>query len=127
MDAKQSMQDAKNTQNKTSTHDIAPRLEQLLASLYQEIGRRLPWSNFAHPGDPIAYPLGTLLPRLVDGESRYLDVQDMLTHPADLSDFVTEPFSQTLLALLHGGTAHSSYWHSLEVAQGIAQSIRQAR
>ncbi len=122
-----SLMDAKNTQGKTSTHDIAPRLEELLSSLHREIGRRLPWRNFAHPGDPIAYPLATLLPSLVDGESRYLDVQDVVTHPADLSDFVTEPFSQTLLALLHGGTTHGSYWHSVEVAQGIVQSIRQAR
>src|SRR5436190_8515293 len=107
MDVNQNMQEARNAQGQIiATHDITPRLEQFLSSLHQQIGRRLPWWNFAHPGDPIAYPLATLLPSLVDGENRYLDVQDVLTHPADLSDFLTEPFSQTQLALLHGGTAH---------------------
>jgi hypothetical protein len=44
--------------------------------------------------------LEKLLPQLVDGDSRYIDIQDILTHPTRLTDFMTEPFSQTLFALL---------------------------
>ena len=127
MDVDQSTEDAKDDKgNIISTHDITPRLEKLLESLYQDLGRKLPWNNLVHPGDPIAYPMEKLLPQLVDGKSRYINIQDILTHPTSLTDFLTEPLSQTLFALLHGGEAHNSYWHSDEVAQKIAQTIEQA-
>jgi len=127
MDVNQSMQEARNAQGRViSTHDITPQLEQFLSSLHQVVNAKLPWQNFAHPGDPIAYPLATLLPSLVDGESRYLDIKDMLIHPADPRDFLLEPFRQTLLALVRGGAAHRSYWHSQQVAQKLAQTIQQA-
>jgi hypothetical protein len=124
MNADQSMVNAKD--NASSTHDISTGLEQLLDSLYQELGRKLPWYNFAHPGDPIAYPLEKLLPQLVDGRKRYIDVQDILTHPTTLTDLLSEPFSQSLFALLHGGEAHNSYWQSDQVAKMIAQAIDRA-
>jgi hypothetical protein len=110
-----------------STHDITPRLQTLLKSLAEsQGGRMLPWRNFAHPGDPIAYPLSVALPRMVDGESKYLDIQDVITQNANVFDFLTEPVSQTVLALLHGGDAHASYWQSLEVAQKIAEEIHRS-
>jgi hypothetical protein len=121
----QEMQDAEG--HILSTHDITPRLQQLLENLYQALGKKkLPWYNFVHPGDPIAYPLEKLLPQLVDAESRYIDIQDILTHTTSLSDLLTEPVSQTLFALLHGGEAHNSYWQLDQVAQQIAQAIKQA-
>ena len=120
-----SIQDTKNAQGDVvCTHDITPRLAQLLYSLHEELGTKLPWRNFAHPGDPVAYPLSGLLPTLVDNSSAYLDIRDILTHPADLPDFLTEPFSQSLLAMLHGGAAHMSYLQSREVARRIAETIR---
>lgn len=109
-----------------STHDITPRLEQFLEALHQELGSKILWNNFVHPGDPIAYPLEKLLPQLVDSENRYIEIQDILTHPSNLTDFLTEPFSQTLFALLHGGEAHNSYWQNEQVAQQIAQAIERA-
>jgi hypothetical protein len=109
-----------------STHDITPRLELFLDALYQELGTKLLWYNFVHPGDPIAYPLEKLLPQLVDGEEKYIAIQDILTHPTSLTDFLTEPFSQTLVALLHGGEAHNSYWQNELVAQKIAEAIKRA-
>jgi hypothetical protein len=121
---KEELQDAQG--NILSTHDITPRLEQFLEALQQELGTKLLWYNFAHPGDPIAYPLEKLLPQLVDRESRYIDIQDILTHPTSLTDLLTEPFSQTLFALLHGGEAHNSYWQNKLVAQKIAQAIAKA-
>jgi len=126
-DPNKSMEDVKDANgNIISTHDITPRLEKLLYSLYQVLGKKLPWYNFVHPGDPIAYPLEKLLPQLVDGESKYIDVQDFLTHLTSLTDILTEPVSQTFFALLHGGEAHNSYWQSDQVAQQIAQAIERA-
>ncbi len=128
LDVDQSREDARDAHgNIISTHDITPRLEKLLDSLYQELGKKVPWYNFVHPGDPMAYPLEKLLPKLVDGESRYIDIQDILTDPTSLTDLLTEPLSQTLFALLHGGEAHISYWQSEQVAQQIAQAIERAR
>jgi hypothetical protein len=124
LDVNRSMEDAKDAKgNIISTHDITPRLEKFLQSLHQQLGKKLLWYNFAHPGDPIAYPLEKLLPQLVDAQSQYLDVRDILTHPTSLADFLSEPFSQTLFALLHGGEAHNSYWQNDQVAQKIAQAI----
>ncbi len=126
-DPNKSMEDVKDANgNIISTHDITPRLEKLLFSLYQVLGKKLPWYNFVHPGDPVAYPLEKLLPQLVDGESKYIDVQDILTHLTSLTDILTEPVSQTFFALLHGGEAHNSYWQSDQVAQQIAQAIERA-
>jgi hypothetical protein len=127
LDVTATTEEAQDTQGHIlSTHDITPRLEQFLEALHQELGTKLLWYNFAHPGDPIAYPLEKLLPQLVDGESRYIDIQDILTHPTSLTDFLTGPFSQTLFALLHGGEAHNSYWQNELVAQQIVQAIERA-
>lgn len=107
-----------------SGHDITPKLEQLLESLYQNRqGEKLPWKNFVHPGDPIAYPLRELMFDLVDRNEKYLDLKDVITHEAGIFDFLTEPFSQTALALLHGGDAHGSYWESKQVAQEISKVL----
>ena len=42
------------------------------------------------------------------------------------TDFLSEPFSHTLFALLHGGEAHLSYWQSDSVAKHIARAIHHA-
>jgi hypothetical protein len=109
----------------SSGHDITPRLRQLLENLHQERQRqKLPWRNYVHPGDPIAYPLTELMTDLVDGEKKYLDIKDLITYEAGISDVLTAPISQTTLALLHGGKAHGSYWRSNEVAQEISSAIK---
>ena len=76
-----------------------------------------------HPGDPIAYPLEKLLPQLVDEHSEYIDVRDIPIQTISLTELLTEPFSQTLFALLHSGAAHDSYWNSAQVAKQIATAI----
>ena len=48
----------------------------------------------------------------------------LIAHEAGLFDFLTEPFSQTALALLHGGNAHGSYWHSEKVAEEISSVLK---
>ncbi len=110
-----------------SSHDLTPGLKELLANLYKLMnGRKLPWRNFAHPGDPVAWPLATVMPKLVEEYTKYVDTQDIITHDSSLGDLVTEPVKQTILALVHGGTAHGSYLKSQEVAQKIAQTIKEA-
>ncbi|MEW5858928.1 MAG: hypothetical protein AB1861_16340 [Cyanobacteriota bacterium] len=108
-----------------SSHDFKPRLNELLKNLHKRMDRKLPWLNFIHPGDPVAWPLEKVMSKLVDEQAKYLDFKDVLSHKADLSDFLVEPLSQTFLALLHGGDAHGSYWDSKQVAQRITQTIRE--
>ncbi len=105
-----------------STHDITPRLEQLLAKLKEELGgKKLPWCNFVNPGDPIAFPIATLLPELVDRSGEFIEAEDILTRNTSL---LARLISQTPLALVQGGDAHESYWTSQEVARKIAEVIR---
>ncbi len=116
--------DTESTPSTSSSHDITPKLQQLLENLQQlRKGEKLQWRNFIHPGDPIAYPLNELMSSLVDGDKKYLDIQDIITHQPGLTNLLTKQISQTVLALLHGGDAHGSYWHSEEVAQQIAEII----
>lgn len=108
-----------------SSHDITPNLQKLLENLHAaRQGEKLPWINYIHPGDPLAYPLKELMTGLAGDDAKYLDIQDLITHEAGLFDFLTEPFSQTALALLHGGNAHGSYWHSEKVAEEISSVLK---
>lgn len=116
--------DTAGTPSTPSSHDITPNLQKLLENLNEvRKGEKLPWRNYLHPGDPVAYPLNELMSSLVDGDKKYLDIQDVITHEAGLFDFLTEPFSQTALALLHGGDAHGSYFHSEKVVQEIIRVL----
>lgn len=111
----------------SSSHDITPELQNLLAALGKSNhGMELPWNNFMHPGDPIAYPLESVIYSLVDGEHKYLNIQDVLIPTSGFSDFLFKLFSQSPLALLlNGGNAHGSYWESQTVAQKITETIKQ--
>jgi hypothetical protein len=101
--------------------NLTPKLKELLESLYkQRQSNPLPWRNYAHPGDPIAYPLAGVLPLLLEGATDTVRIEDIVT-PAN---FLMKPFSQTMLPLINGGDAHGSYWKSKEVATAIAQTIQ---
>jgi hypothetical protein len=105
------------------THDITPRLQQLLYSLASENHqRRLPWKNFAHPGDLFAYPLNPQLPEMVDPARQFIHVEDIITELGFL-DMLLWPIKFTTLAMIDSITAHGSYWQSHRVAKGIADSI----
>lgn len=105
-----------------SSHDITPNLHKLLECLQKaRNGKKLPWRNYIHPGDPIAYPLEQLMTNLVDGDKKYLDIKDIITHKAGLFEFFS---AQTVLSLIHGGEAHSSYWNNDKVVQEISTVIK---
>ncbi len=112
--------------NLLSTHDITPRLQKLLMNLYRELGMKLPWYNFMHPGDPIASPLAQLLPELVDRGHQYIDVQDILIPPMGLIEELTNLVSQWPPTILVGLQTHNEYFERNDVAQRIAQAIEQA-
>lgn len=109
--------------NGNSTHDLSPRLSMLLENLYNLKKKPLPWRNFAHPGDPIAYPLEGLIPMMLDDSTRYLSTQDVIT---DKGNPLNLPFSQQLIPLLWGGEAHGSYWDNPVAAKTISDVIRSA-
>jgi len=69
--------DTGGTSAASSGHDITPKLQELLEHLHQaRQGEKLPWRNFVHPGDPLAYPLNELMTGLVDGDKQYLDIEE---------------------------------------------------
>ncbi len=106
-----------------STHDLTPKLKDLLENLQNSRQKPLPWRNYAHPGDPIAYPLEGVMPLLLDANTAAVQVQDVITQKGNL---LTRPFSQTIAPLLSGGDAHGSYWKSDTVAKMIGETIRLA-
>lgn len=108
-----------------SSHDITLRLQMLLNNLYQaRNGEKLPWRNFIHPGDPIAFPLEKLMKDIVDKDEKYIDFQDLIIKEPLLLYFFKQPISQTTLALLQGGKAHGSYWQSQQVLQEISSILK---
>lgn len=108
--------------NEGSSHDISPKLEELLKNLTHD-GNKIPWRNFVHPGDPLALPLEKVVPILVDRSEKYINIQDILTSGSGWLEVLAKPLSSTFLALINGGNAHNSYWNSLIVAQAIAKTI----
>jgi hypothetical protein len=105
-----------------STHDITPELQKLLESLYVARNhKKLPWRNYIHLGDPIAYPLKELMTNLVDSDTKYLDIQEVITQEAAFLDFLT---AQSVFSLLQGGKAHGSYFTSNKVVQEICGVLK---
>lgn len=111
-----------------SSNDLSPRLKDFIEALYRDRNNQpLPWRNFAHPGDPIAYPLEGVLAQLMrhDNGTTYVETQDIVSHQwnlFNLGDLL--PFTrQRLLPLLSGGTAHGSYWENETVARVISSVI----
>ncbi|MBA2680628.1 MAG: hypothetical protein H0U76_19810 [Ktedonobacteraceae bacterium] len=121
------------TENKTdssghllSSYDITPRLAKLLMNLRNELGMKLPWYNFMHPGDPIATPLAQLLPELVDRDQQYINIQDVLIPPMGLTEDLVNLVSQWPPSILVGLQTHNEYFERNDVAQRIAQAIENA-
>ncbi len=111
-----------------ATHDITPNLKQLVGNLSdKQDSNKLPWRNYLHPADPIAWPLNPLIYSLVDGLQRNIEIKDIISKLSFLESLM-QPFSQkALVMLLYGGQAHESYLSSVQVAQEIVQTIQQTR
>jgi hypothetical protein len=108
----------------SSSHDISPKLQSFLRNITEDGKQRLPWRNFIHPGDPVALPLEKVIPDLVENGENYLDIQDRLVLGSGWLELLSTLFKNTFLALINGGNAHDSYWHSPVVAEEIARTIQ---
>ncbi|WP_373542755.1 hypothetical protein [Chamaesiphon sp.] len=98
--------------------NLTPKLKDLLSSLHIETGKPLPWCNYAHPGDPIAYPLKGVMD-LSLGEARdFVKINDIVTNTFSLIP------KESLLHILRGGDAHSSYWNERSVIKNIGDVIK---
>lgn len=115
-----------NQAEQRASHDITPKLKQLVANLsYKEDSNKLPWRNYLHPADPVAWPLDPLIYSLVDGLKRDIEIKDVISKLSFLESLM-RPFNQTALPmLLYGGQAHESYLNSVQVAQEIVLTIQQ--
>jgi hypothetical protein len=109
-----------------ATHDITPKLKQLVANLSEkEDSNKLPWRNYLHPADPIAWPLDPLIYSLVDGLKQDIEIKDIISKLTFVESLM-QPFSKkALVMLLYGGQAHGSYFNSVQVAHEIVLTIRQ--
>ncbi len=104
-----------------SSHDLSNGFETLMSHL----NSRLPWRNFIHPGDPVAWPLEKVISRLVDPNRQGINIQDVLTQGSGFLDFLSRPAKNSFLSLANGGSAHNSYWENKQVAQQIGEVILQ--
>ncbi|MFE4104689.1 hypothetical protein [Almyronema epifaneia] len=102
-----------------SSHDLSSGFDGLLSHL----DRKLPWCNFIHPGDPVAWPLEKVIRRLIDREAHAVMIQDVLIPGSGFLNQIGRLFQQSILAIINGGNAHNSYWSSEKVADRISQSI----
>lgn len=116
-----------NQAEQRASHDITPKLKQLVANLtHKEDSNKLPWRNYLHPADPIAWPLDPLIYSLVDGLKQDIEIKDVISKLTFLESLM-QPLSQTPLPmLLYGGQAHDSYLSSLQVAQEIVLTIQRS-
>lgn len=128
-----------NQEGEGSSHGISDRLRELLQRRAFTYGK-LPWFNFIHPGDPIAWPLEGSLQNLVGDSVQIKDelVRGQLTDSLCLPHFLKSLFSlkpvlevlgwvfqkTPISLLLNGGNAHGSYWTSATVARRIAEQIQ---
>lgn len=107
-----------------NTHDITPRLQLMLERMTSKLeGQKLPWLNFAHPGDALASPLVPIIPNMVDGEGKYIQPEDIILEDTGFTDYLAEPLRDTPAAILNSGNAHQSYLYSPKVAERIARVI----
>ncbi|GHO83804.1 hypothetical protein [Dictyobacter formicarum] len=111
-----------------NTHDITPRLQQLLTALHTILRRKLPWRNYIHPGDPVAYPLEDLLYAMIDPQQELLEINDVLTQEPGILDPLlnTQIVGEVAEIALFGGKAHNSYWTNELVASQIFETLLQA-
>jgi hypothetical protein len=106
--------------NGSNSFDLSPKFKEFLEALQKKMKKPLVWRNYAHPGDPIAYPLEGVIPILLGGGRECVDVQDIMSP----SSWIEGLFGQSILPVINGGKAHGSYWTEPKVAQMIGEIIQ---
>jgi hypothetical protein len=102
-----------------TSFNLTPKLKEFLEARQQKMQKPLEWKNYAHPGDPIAYPLEGIIPLLLEETQQLVNIEDRISP----SGWIGSAFGQTLLPVLNGGKAHGSYWTEEKVVKSIAESI----
>ena len=113
-----------------NSHDLAPDLQLFLESLRLETGKALPWNNYLHPADPIAYPLEGITAQffnsgfIPESGEQSVKVHDILVKTNAWSEKLMAMTRSTIISILYGGTAHNSYWKLPEIPIGIIDTIQ---
>jgi len=107
-------------------HDLVPELQVFLQNLRQKTGKPLPWNNYIHPADPIAYPLEGVSEEFLGatGPNASVTVSDVVVRTNTLNEKFMGVTQGTILSVLYGGTAHNSYWKIPEIPKAIAATIQ---
>lgn len=108
---------------KGKNFNLTPKLKEFLESSSKLMGTPLPWQNYAHPGDPIAYPLTGAMKLSLEDAIKFVSLKDIVTTPNALEKIVNW-IPVFPVSLLNGGSAHGSYWNDPTVAKNIAQVIK---
>lgn len=109
-----------------NSHDIAPDMNAFFRALHQATGKALPWNNYLHPGDPIAYPLEGITQQFFRDDRSIQDivkVRDRLVTTNALSEKLMGITRSSIVSILYGGTAHNSYWKLPEIPKGIIETL----
>jgi hypothetical protein len=109
-----------------NTHDITPGLKDWL----RRIDYSIPWYNYLHAEDLIAYPLEDLIPDMLENPDfdvrQKLKVKDIIIASPPRLWNVIAGMSDLLQAgqiVTCGVKAHQSYWTEPQVAQRIFHTI----
>ncbi len=110
-----------------NSHDIAPDLRSFLQTLRLGTGKALPWNNYLHPADPIAYPLEGITAQFFNSApetgEQSVNVRDILVKSNAWSEKLMALSRSTIVSVLYGGTAHNSYWQLPEIPIAIIDTI----
>jgi hypothetical protein len=106
--------------NGGQSFNLTPNLQKFLESSKKFNGYSLPWRNFLHPGDPIAYPLEGTMKASLGAAGQSVQIVDIVTK----AKMISQLLNSVSVGLLAGGAAHSSYWSNPDVAQDIAKTIQ---
>ncbi|PZV13282.1 MAG: hypothetical protein DCF20_15605 [Pseudanabaena sp.] len=105
-----------------NSFNLTPKLKEFLEKLQVKLKKPLPWKNYAHPGDPIAYPLKGVIPLFLDlaEDQNIVSVEDVISP----SSWIGRLFGRSILPVINGGKAHGSYWTERKVAKMIGKVIQ---
>jgi hypothetical protein len=99
--------------------NLTPRLKEFLESSANIMGRPLPWQNYAHPGDPIAYPLTGVMNASLGEANSFVSIKDLISP----TSYLDQLLGKSPISIIKGGDAHGSYWDAPSVSKNIVEVI----
>jgi hypothetical protein len=111
------------TPSSSSGHDISDTMIKFFSTLYDDKKKPLPWRNFIHPGDPVAYPVEPLVETMLGGQAYTANVTDVLLKQNGPLKLFGRLFHRSDVSIADASSAHASYWKSKEVSADIKTVI----